>query len=251
MPAVRRAMVLAGVMAVVVPGTARAGRSDFAWLFGSEVLPERGVELQQWVWEEDGKDGPLHTRETSLWWAPTIGITDQLELSLPIEMGWHVDSASAPSFTLQAYGLDARYRFVSQDPVDKPAFAPLVRVAVKRDVTQRDGVIGQADLVGTYDVSDAVQLAADVGFAMEVHSGSRASEYELHPGVGMSVKAVGDLRFGAEAYAELSLQDSTASWAVVGPNLAVTHGRFWLSAAFGIGVYHISYAPRVVWGVLF
>ena len=41
------------------------------------------------------------------------------------------------------------------------------------------------------------------------------------------------------------------TWAVVGPNMAVTHGRFWFSAAFGIGIYHINYAPRLIWGVLF
>ena len=124
-------------------------------------------------------------------------------------------------------------------------------MAGKRDVTRRDAIIGQADLVGTYDLSESVQVAADLGFSAEVHTGKRAKELELHPGLGVSVKAVGDLRVGAEAYAELSLEDSTGSWAVVGPDVAITHGRFWLSAAFGIGVYHISYAPRLVWGVLF
>jgi hypothetical protein len=110
-------------------------------------------------------------------------------------------------------------------------------------------VIGEADLVASYDFSPAVQAAVDVGFFTEVSSA--AKDYELKPAVGFSVKAVGDVRFGAEAFADLDLQDSRYSWAVVGPNMAVTHGRFWLSAAFGIGVYHINYAPRLIWGVLF
>jgi len=37
----------------------------------------------------------------------------------------------------------------------------------------------------------------------------------------------------------------------IGPSLGWSHGRFWLSAAFGVGVYQIKTAPRVVWGVLF
>ena len=233
------------------PGTAHAGRSFFGWLYGPEVLPERGVELQQWLWEEDDKDGPAHARETQMWWAPTIGVTDQLEVSLPVVFAWQVAQAESPSFTLASYGIDVRYRLVSQDPVDKPAFAPLVRVALSRDVTSRDGIIGAADLVGAYDITADVQAAIDLGVEAEVHEAHHPTDSELHAGVGLSVKAVGDVRFGAEAFTAISLQSSTYSWAAVGPDIAVTHGRFWLSAAFGIGVYHISYAPRMMWGVLF
>lgn len=255
MPAVLRAMVLAGVVAVAMSGSAHAGRGDYGWLYSTEVLPERSVELQQWVWEEDNKDGPAHTKETKLWWGPVVGLTDQLEIALPIELAWSTGQdatgATTTRFTLSDYGIEARYRFVSQDPVDKPAFAPLLRVGVKRDVTQRDGVIGEADLVAAYDFSPDVQAAVDVGFIGEVHTGNHPHDFELRPAVGVSVKVVGDVRFGAEAFAALDLLDSRYSWAVVGPNMAVTHGRFWLSAAFGIGVYHIDYAPRLIWGVLF
>ena len=44
-----------GVVVLVllsVEGAARAGRSDAAWLYGTEVVPERGVELEQWIGEE-------------------------------------------------------------------------------------------------------------------------------------------------------------------------------------------------------
>ncbi len=247
-------MVLAGVMAMAMSGTAHAGRGDYGWLYSTEVLPERSVELQQWVWEEDDKDGPAHTKETKLWWGPVIGVTDQLEVALPIEFAWTgaddpATGASTARFTLTDYGVDVRYRFVSQDPVDKPAFAPMLRVALKRDVTDRAAVIAEADLVASYDFTPEVQAAVDIGFAGEVKSGDH--DFELKPAVGVSVKAVGDVRFGAEAFADIDSKDSIYSWAVVGPNMAVTHGRFWFSAAFGIGVYHINYAPRLIWGVLF
>jgi len=246
MATVRRAMVLAGLL--LAPGIASAGRSDYGWLFGSEVIPERSVELQSWLWEEDNKYGPAHVKEDTMWWGPVIGLTDQLELSIPVQWEWSQSDGGNRKFTFDRYGLDLRYRFVSQDPVDKPAFAPLLRIAAWRDIADRTGFTGEADLVMTYDFSDDVQAAVDLGFTAALHD---EKTYALRPGVGVSVKAVGDVRFGAEAYAAISTEDATYSWAVVGPNLAVTRGRFWLSASFGIGVYHIDYAPRVLWGVLF
>lgn len=246
MATVRRAMVLAGLL--LAPGIARAGRTDYGWLFGSEVIPERSVELQQWLWEEDNNNGALHTKEDALWWGPVIGLTDQLELGLPVQFEWTQTDGTNRKFTLDKFGFDLRYRFVSQDPVDKPAFAPLLRIAAWRDVSDREGFTGEADLVGTYDFTDSVQAAVDLGFSAYLHD---EKQYALRPGVGVSVKAVDDVRFGAEAYAAISTDNSQYTWAVVGPNMAVTHGRFWLSASFGIGVYHIDYAPRVIWGVLF
>ena len=73
----------------------------------------------------------------------------------------------------------------------------------------------------------------------------------LRPGAGVSFKAVGDLRFGAEVFAEINIDSKATSWAAAGPNLAWSHGRFWLSAAFGIGLYHVDTAPRVQWGIAF
>jgi hypothetical protein len=74
---------------------------------------------------------------------------------------------------------------------------------------------------------------------------------EFRPGAGVSVQIVGDLRLGAEAYAQLDLDNSENSWAIVAPNLAWSHGRTWISAAMGIGVYQIDDAPRIMWGIAF
>jgi hypothetical protein len=245
---VRGALVLAVAAVILVPGTARAGRSYFGWLYGTEVLPERGVELQSWILEEDNQQ-PNHSKESDLWWGPLIGVTDQLELALPVEMGWQVADGQAPSFTLQRYGVEARYRFVTQDPVDAPDFVPLVRVAVKRDVVERDALRVEGDLVASYQ-SGRVFALVDAGYIGQFRSGE--THQEIRPGAGVSVQVVGDLRLGVEAYAELGLDSNEGeSWAVVGPDLAWTHGRFWLSAAYGIGVYQIKAAPRMMWGVLF
>lgn len=235
------------VVACFLPRTAHAGRSFYGWLYGTEVMPERGVELQTWVLEANDKYR-AHEQESSIWWGPQIGITDQLELSLPIELEWASGDGEKTSFTFKRFGIEARYRLVSQDPVDAPPFAPLLRVAVKRDVTRRADVRVEADAVGSYEVG-ALHALIDVGFVSDIQPGNPHSE--LRPGGGVSLRATGGLRVGAEAYAELSLDSNGESWAVVGPNLAWTHGRFWFSGAFGIGIYHIKTAPRVMWGIAF
>ena len=230
---------------VAAPGTAHAGRTFFGWLYGSEVMPERGAELQSWISEEnfDARS------ETSWLFGAQIGITDQLELGLPLEFDWGRDDATMTSFTrFSRFGVEARYRFVTQDPVDAPAIAPLLRVAVKRLIGNRDGVRPEADLVVSYE-SGIVQLLVDLGFVAELDPAAQV--YEFRPGAGVSVLATGDLRVGAEALAELPSEGT--SWVIAGPNLSWTHGRFWISGVFGIGLLQdrIETAPRVQWGIAF
>jgi hypothetical protein len=250
---VRTALVFL-VVACFLPRIAHAGRSFYGWLYGTEVMPERGVELQTWILEENGKQSS-YDQKSSIWWGPLIGVTDQLELSLPIEMDWTSEEMSVggvatttTSFTFKRFGIEARYRLASPDPVEAPALVPLVRVAVKRDVSERHLVRLEGDLVASYEVG-AVHALVDLGVVSDITSTSRATE--IRPGGGLSIRATGELRVGIEGYAELSLDSSVESWAAVGPNLAWTHGRFWLSGAFGIGVYHVSTAPRIMWGIAF
>ncbi|HEX3476037.1 MAG TPA: hypothetical protein VHT91_13525 [Kofleriaceae bacterium] len=241
------------LLACVVPRTAHAGRSYYGWLYSTEVVPERGVELQTWVQDESDKYSSRN-KETWLAWGPLVGITDELELGFPIELEW----ADVPmpdsmpgrrvSFTFKRFGIEARYRLASPDPVLAPALVPLVRVAVKRDVTARSNVRVEGDAVVSYQ-SGTLQAVADVGFTGDL--ASSASHLELHPGVGVSVAAIGELRVGAEIYSELSLDTRSESWAVAGPDLSWTHGRFWVSGAFGIGLYRVTVAPRVIWGIGF
>ena len=236
------------VAVLAAPGTASAGLTHYGWLNGTDVLPERGAEVQTWVAEENGTPGNAH--ETALWWGAVVGITDRLELSLPVEMVWADSDAAGPSFTAQRFGVEARYRFVSNDPVDAPPFAPLARVAVKRDIVERGDVRVEADLVAsTVTESGSVHVLVDVGFAGDITRD--AHHFALLPGAGASFTVAGDLRLGAEVFSELSLDTKRDGWVAAGPNLGWTHGRFWLSAAFGIGLYNIDTAPKVVWGIMF
>src|SRR5262245_49855853 len=134
---VRRALLL---LLLVAPGSAHAGRTFYGWLYGTEVMPERGAELQSWLTEENKSDGPMETHETSWLVSGVIGVTDRLELDFPVEVQWSHDEPSSAKTALSSYGAEARYRFVSQDPVDAPPFAPLVRLSVERLVTLRNTV---------------------------------------------------------------------------------------------------------------
>ena len=236
-----------------LPRTAHAGRSFFGWLYGTEVLPERGVELQTWIWDENDKYG-RRNRESWLLWGVAVGVTDQLEISLPIELAWIATASNTDpsvdmvSSTFKRFGIEARYRLASPDPVEAPALVPLVRIAVKRDVTNREDVRLEGDLVASY-TAGRVQASVDVGVVGDVTSTTQ--HFEARPGGGLSIAATSELRVGAEIYSELSLDQGSESWASVGPDLSWSHGRFWLSGAFGIGVYHVSVASRVMWGIAF
>ena len=233
---------------VAAPGSAHAGRTFFGWLYGTEVMPERGAELQSWITEEN-KPG---VAETSWLIGAQVGITDQLEIGFPTEFTWEKEDPNPGSTRFNRFGVEARYRFVTQDPVDAPQFVPLVRVAVKRMVTDREGVRPEVDLVMSYE-SGIAQVLVDLGFVAELTNKAMTdNKYELHPGVGLSVLAVDDLRVGAEVYMELKTGDEK-NWFIAGPDLSWTHGRFWLSAVYGIGLKrdYIHSAPRIQWGIAF
>ncbi|HEU4735058.1 MAG TPA: hypothetical protein VFT22_44510 [Kofleriaceae bacterium] len=236
------------LVACLMPRTVHAGRSFYGWLYGTEVMPERGVELQTWVFEENDKYA-THVKETSLWWGPLVGVTDQLELSLPIELDWTVsDAQTQASFTVRRFGIEARYRLAPPDSVEASPLVPLVRVAAKRDVSVRDDVRVEADAVMSYEVG-ALHALIDLGFIGDLNTGNNHTE--IRPGGGVSLRVASELRVGAEVYSEIGIEKGSDRWALIGPNLAWTHGRFWISGAFGVGLYHVRTAPRVMWGIAF
>src|SRR5262245_38460466 len=121
------------VAAAAVP--AQAGRSHYGWLYGSEVGPERGVELETWIFERNGR-GDADTEETSVWWAPVIGVTDHIELAIPIETEWNDHGGESPPTTqLVRWGAEVRWRPQSIDPVEAGPLTTLLRAGVKRVVS--------------------------------------------------------------------------------------------------------------------
>jgi hypothetical protein len=231
------------VLAVAVP--AQAGRSRFGWLYDSETLPVRAVELENWVQEEDGKAGE---DETLIWWAPVVGLSNRIELAIPIELSL-TETATTSSARIERYGAEVRWRLNEPDPVEAGPFGALLRFAVKRQAAEHDTVRLEGDAVVTVD-DGPLRVAIDMGAVVEATK--HDSALELKPGAGVSLRVAGELRLGAEGLAELHPgENNEVNWVAVGPNLAFVHGRFWLSAAFLIGVKDIDYVPRLNWAIQF
>jgi hypothetical protein len=230
-------------------GSAEAGRSQYAWLYGAEVLPEKSVEIQQWVYERNGlNDGTV--KDTALWWGVLIGLTDQFEIVLPIELLWRRTEGLDTTFAVEKYGVEARYRFNKLDSEKPDGFGPLLRVAVKRDVTFRDSLLAEADFVLAYQQG---KFHGQIDLGAVARFDSDDAKVELRPAAGVSIEVKNNLRFGIEGIAQLNLDSDLkkSQWAGVGPGMAWTSGRFWLSASYLVGVYQIDSAPRFIWGVLF
>ena len=234
------------LLVLLSPASARAGRTHFGWLYDTTTLPERTVELESWFLEESGK-GDDRLDEALLWWGPVLGLTDELELAVPVEVGWREVPFDSPETEIERFGAEMRWRLVPSDPVEAGALVPLVRFGVKRVIPRRGIYQTEADAVLSYDLG-RVHLALDVGAIARIGEGVYA---ELRPGGGASIRVFGELRLGAEADAEIGLRQESSTWVTVGPNLSWALGRFWIAASAPIGLRGIDLAPRVNMAIAF
>lgn len=241
----------AAVLLLALAGRqAHAGRSGFAWFFDTEVVPERGVELETWLIDENSL-GDQDVDTTRLVWQPAVGVTERLELALPVELDFvEAGDPAAGQTQLGNYGAEVRWRLASPDPIEAGRVVPLLRLGAKRLVAARERVRGEGDLVVSMDLGHCWRAVADLGVFAETGTGK--DFVSLRPGAGVNAPLATDLRIGVEAFANFKRDDlRSTDWMVVGPNLAWTHGRFWLAATFGIGVFGIDTAPRINWAVAF
>lgn len=242
----RRRHVLAALAFVALgAGQAQAGRTHYGWLYGTEVNPERGVELETWILQENGKGGDED--ETLVWWGPVFSVTEKLELAVPIEIEYKREGEEAGT-NLERFGGELRYRFNSPDPEQAGPITVLARVGAKRFAQVRSGARGEADLVVAFE-RGRFHAEIDAGAIAARKAGE--DEVELRPGAGFSIETVSRLRFGAEAYAEISVVGDDTDWLAVGPTASFTRGRYWLSGTMAIGVVGIDTAPRINFAIAF
>ena len=232
----RSAIVLA--LVVVLCGDAGAARRRFAWLWDTDVSPQRGVELEWWVWETIGE-----TDRAWLLVSTVFGLTDTIELGLPVAVVWQPESGSA----LDSYGLEARWRLASPDPARSGPFVALLRAGVRRQVP--------ADALR---LEGGVTLSLDVGRLRavadgEVVYGSNGGNVTAVFGAGLSFAITQDLFAGVESYGVAPLDGDGNAWLSVGPNVSFTWGRFWLTASFPFGVSDAApdFLPRIIWATAF
>jgi hypothetical protein len=233
-------------------GVARAGRTPFGWAHATEVIPERSVELETWLFEKNGMEGDGDERvpdETTVWWTTVVGLTDHIELAVPIEFRHLQVGDTGGDTLLYAFGAEARARLVSPDPVEAGPFAPVLRLGVHRLVNARKKTRTEGGIALGIDLGARVHAVLDVGATWIAGDGD--SDLTLAPAAGLSILIAGQLRAGGEVYGELTLDGHQPEWLAAGPNLAWTHGRFWISGTMAIGIIDINAAPRINWGVAF
>jgi len=235
-----RAVIVCAVLAATV-GPAHAGRSFYAWLPATEIVPERGTEIETWIAEEND-EGDTHLRETLVGAAPVFAATEQLEVAVPFEVVRATEDGLDPLFTLRAFGVEGRYRFASA----AAAIVPFLKFGLERDVTIRN--LGRLKLDPALAFQrGSLHVVADAGVIFEANPGG--VHLEVRPGAGASYLVSPQVRLGAELHAELSLDSAGRSWAAAGPNVAWLRGRSWLVATLGVGVYNVGMAPRIMWGL--
>lgn len=255
MRALRRAALLCAGVAVLLGGGGRraeAGRRFFAWLYDTEVLPDHGVELEQWLWEEADQDVP----EAWLWWAVVIGITDQLELALPLEWQWQYGLPTQ----LEDYGADVRWRIAPAGRGDATwPVVPLLRAGVKRHLVNNRNAVGlELDAVASADIEDIAHFVLDAGVRDLIEGGDHTVTVDLLAGatvlLGEGVRVGGSVWAQIVAAAPAGGADTGLAYIAAGPDLSWSYGRFWVTAGVPIRLTHNGgpgLLPRLTWGVLF
>ncbi|MCO4761838.1 MAG: hypothetical protein KC502_10055 [Myxococcales bacterium] len=241
------AALVLGLVSTVGVTDATAGRRPFIWVWDTEVLHERDVEIEQWIWEMD-KDAK---RVAWLWWAPVIGVTDTLELAVPLEglTSWTKTGkgAGATETRIARYGVELRWRLAENDPEESGPVVPLLRFAVKRDLGVKLAWLLEANAVVSHDVGK-LHSALDLGAFRNIGASeatwlsyAAGSAWELREG----------LRAGAEVFGEIGISKGWQSFTMVGPNVSWTHGRSWLTIGCLIGVTDkaANWMPRLLWAV--
>jgi hypothetical protein len=214
-----------------------AARRRFAWVWDTDTLPQRTVELEWWVSELTGYAQP----RADLAVHGVVGLTDTLELALPLELRWRPELGT----DFYAYGLDLRWRLASPDLQEVGPVIPMVRAGVRR-LIQTDEAEFEGHVIVSIDAGRAVRAVLDTGATVRTGSGAAVLTF----GAGVSYALGEDLHLGIESYGEKSLHDADDDfWITAGPNLSFTHGRFWITAALPIGLHRDApdFLPRIVW----
>jgi hypothetical protein len=229
-------------MAVLIPARAHGGPTLYGWLPETTTTPPDSMELATSLYERDNL-GALHERSSWLVWTPSVGLTRCLELAFPIALATRTQDDASPWSGIGRYGAELRWRV----PPHGIPIHSLARFGVSRNVELQTQVRTEVELAAAYDI-DRVQIEAAIGGVLDINFGHLHEE--LRPGVGTSVLVTDELRLGAELHAELSRDATVTSWAVIGPDVAWQHGRFWLAGVLGIGIKNITAAPRLNIGMV-
>ena len=240
-----------GVLLLVSP--ARAGRTSHLWLDEAQLVPEGGIELEQWVWAQ-GRVPNRIDRPASIWvwWGPVVAMSNHLELQLPLQL------VSFPGeFYLHSIELVARYRFVPREQDD--GWQPMIRLAYGQPLDRAAGPPTlEAAFVLAVGSLRTVLVTVNAGVLVGMpflQSNLQGSTSVLgQGGVGVSFPVGRELRLAAETFGNLHITGDTrppTNQIYLGPSLSWTRGPFWITfgCLFGLTGDSSRYYPRVLWAI--
>jgi len=250
----RRGRLAAALVAVVVglsaPAAALAGARPYAWVQGSETLPQTGLELESWFSAAYNRSG---STIWDWWFGPVVGVTDHVEVALYAIFWQRIPPPPtdpmmmrAPT-TLSLYDLRLQASWLLADrgawPVDvrlrlefnlpthpNEAYGPYLTAILSRDVWRLNFTL---NLAGWLEIDRA---------GVEPYYGA---------GFGTSIEVIRGYRVGAEVWGEAhgAFEDPRL---YAGPSIGLGVGRIWASVNFGFGISDASaaYTGRIVLGIL-
>ncbi|MCK8502316.1 MULTISPECIES: hypothetical protein [Myxococcus] len=232
---------------------AHAGRRPFIWTFDTDIVPKGDVELEQWLWARSrSPDVPERPSVYWIWWGPVLGLSQHLELAIPFQV-----RSTREGTQLESFEADFRYRLFPRG--DDRAFQPLIRGVWHQAIDTGTASRVDVDLVGSYQWESGLRVALDLGTQVGI-PGLRGSDAPVRIlgtwSAGVSHSLVADeLRLSLETFGEVGLKSAGREvHFFVGPSVAWTFGRVWVTAGTLVGVTAVApetprFMPRLIWAV--
>jgi hypothetical protein len=273
---------LASLLFAATP--ALADRTNHLFLDETQTLPQGDIELENWFWVEGQiPSNPYVYVSDWVWLGPTVGITSQLEMSLPL-----VIVATSQQTVLNSISLVARYRFLPREQDE--GFQPLLRVEYQQPLSSYaystpyachfestysyNGYNKYASgcsyynapqikvlFALTYGNLKSVRATLNVGgqFGLPFGQGESAASFSLlgTAGLGISVPLGSEFRIAAELDGQVPLTGLPpapyTAQLFLGPSVAWTRGQIWVTFGSLFGLTHNSnrFVPKVLWGITF
>jgi hypothetical protein len=242
------------VAAVLLPGSAEAGRRPFIWAYDTEIVPQGDVDLEQWLWTR----ARIPTREVDrarywVWWGPVFGLSQQLELAVPFQL-----VATGERTEMDFVSADFRFRLKPRG--DDSPLQQLVRVAWMQTIRDSGSSRLELNLVQSHQWDSGLRLTADLGLQashplLEGRTGALSLLGTWDAGV--SYPVVGDeLRLSLELFGDAGLVGQPRPvHQFVGADVAWSLGRMWVTAGVMVGLTPLfpdtpPAMARLIWAVL-
>lgn len=240
-------------LVLLLGAQARAARTFHLFLDESQLVPEGGIELEQWVWAY-GRIPNRIDRPASMWlWlGPTVSVSNHVEFELPLQV------VAIPDDTyLHSIGLVVRYRVFPRE--DDQGWQPLIRVAYYQPLDPAAGPpAAETTFVLTVGSLQSVRYTLNAGVLMGLPFLQETSPERFsvlgRGGLGVSFPLGKEWRIAGEFFGQLPIHGDTRpskGQMYLGPSISWSRGPFWITfgSLFGLTGDSSRYYPRLLWGI--